>query len=82
MGKDKQAPDFEQKSIDTNIGSFKEIELKNIEDVKIKLSSKDNSIAKATKDQYTNKYYIEPQGEGTTTIVGTFEKTARNIQAK
>lgn len=82
VGKDKQAPDFEQKSIDTNIGSFKEIELKNIEDVKIKLSSKDNSIAKATKDQYTNKYYIEPQGEGTTTIVGTFEKNGKKYTSK
>lgn len=80
--KDTNAPDFEQKSIDTSIGCFKEIKLKNTEDTNVKFISEQSNIATVKEDEYEHTYYLEPQGEGTTTIVGVFEKNGKKYTSK
>lgn len=79
VAKNKSAPDFAEKSIDTNIGCFAKIPLKNTDDKNIEITSNDEKVVKIAR-QYTYidgkekyVYRFEPKGTGKAKLIANFE---------
>ena len=74
-------PDFAEKSVETNIGCFKKIALKNVDYAKATIASSDSTILNIAEQrdyygngQYHKKYRFEPKSEGSVTLTGYFEQ--------
>lgn len=74
-------PDFAEKSVETNIGCFKKIALKNVDYAKAIIVSSDSTILNIAEQrdyygngQYHKKYRFEPKSEGSVTLTGYFEQ--------
>lgn len=74
-------PDFAEKSVETNIGCFKKIALKNVDYAKATIISSDSTILNIAEQrdyygngQYHIKYRFEPKSEGSVTLTGYFEQ--------
>lgn len=74
-------PDFAEKSVETNIGCFKKIALKNVDYEKATIASSDSTILNIAEQrdyygngQYHKKYRFEPKSEGSVTLTGYFEQ--------
>lgn len=74
-------PDFAEKSVETNIGCFKKIALKNVDYTKATIASSDSTILNIAEQrdyygngQYHKKYRFEPKSEGSVTLTGYFEQ--------
>ncbi len=74
-------PDFAEKSVETNIGCFKKIALKNVDYAKAIIASSDSTILNIAEQrdyygngQYHKKYRFEPKSEGSVTLTGYFEQ--------
>ena len=73
--------DFAEKSVETNIGCFKKIALKNVDYEKATIISSDSTILNIAEQrdyygngQYHIKYRFEPKSEGSVTLTGYFEQ--------
>lgn len=74
-------PDFKERSVETNIGCFKKIALKNVDYAKATIASSDSTILNIAEQrdyygngQYHKKYRFEPKSEGSVTLTGYFEQ--------
>ena len=82
VAKESATPDFAEKTVETNIGCFKEIQLKNadIEDAQIEFSSSNEDVLNVVTDEgydngeYVKKYRLEPKAVGEATVTGYIEK--------
>lgn len=79
--KENTVPDFKEKSVETNIGCFKKIALKNVDYAKATIISSDSTILNIAEQrdyygngQYHKKYRFEPKSEGSVTLTGYFEQ--------
>lgn len=75
-------PDFAEKSVETNIGCFKKIALKNVDETNVTITYSDSTILNISQQkqyygsgqQYHITYRFEPKSEGTVTLTGYFEQ--------
>ena len=75
-------PDFKERSVETNIGCFKKIALKNVDETNATITSSDSAILNVLQQkqyygsgqQYHITYRFEPKSEGSVTLIGYFER--------
>ena len=80
--KENTVPDFKERSVETNIGCFKKIALKNVDETNVTITSSDSAILNILQQkqyygsgqQYHITYRFEPKSEGSVTLIGYFER--------
>ena len=66
-----EKPEFAQDSVSVNIGEFKEVSLKNVnDDIKVTFNPKDDTLVRVVDE---NGFYYEPRNNGTTQIEAQFK---------
>lgn len=84
--KDDQSPDFAEKSVETNIGCFNRVLIKNADLQNVTLSSSDSSIlyvenetSYSGNNQYDIKYYLEPRSVGKVKVTAYIKNTSLQL---